>query len=402
MRTSAPRHGRRRLLALLAVVLASVVALLLLGAAHGRSGDEESSASGSIHTSQAEPMGSALPPALRSSDGKAIYVSPDGADGNPGTLKRPKRTIQSALNVVRPGQRILVRAGLYEEALVFERSGTLAAPVTLAAYPGERPVVRPQPTGKDTYPIQIRASFARVKGLVLEGASGTSSANVYVEDAASTVELRGNEIRNGQDQGIFTESGTSNVQIIGNIVHDNGAGLPGQHQSHGMYVDGTRHLVLNNVVYNQPHGFGIHVYPKNNGTIVAGNTVAYNALSGIVIAGSDVRDITVRNNIFAYNGHYGIEVSDDPVGSQVDTNLLYRNGFGEIRSASESVDFSGGNLTAAPRFVSGRDRNFRLTRTSAAIDRALASYSKRVDADGVIRPQGRAPDIGAFEWAKKT
>ncbi|CAN5149140.1 hypothetical protein BH20ACT13_BH20ACT13_10790 [soil metagenome] len=371
-------------------VLTGVVTLLVFGSAPGASyGDSHDG-----------PIGSSLPPALESSAGPAIYVSPKGSDRGPGTLTRPKRTIQSALDRARQGQRILVRKGVYEESLQMERSGTRDAPITLAAYRGERVVVRPRPRGRDTYALHVKAPFIRIKGLVLEGASGTSSANFFLDEGASNVELRGNEIRKGQDQGIVTDSQTSNVQIIGNIVHDNGAGLPGQHQSHGMYVNGTRRLIVNNVVYNHPDGFGIHIYPKNDGTIVAGNTVAFNELGGMVVGGSDVSNITIRNNIFAYNGRYGIAVTDDAEGTRIDTNLLYRNTSGDIRSKADGVTI-GENTTAPPRFAGGRVRNFHLTRGSAAIDQALAAYAQVVDLDGVIRPQGRAPDIGAFEWTRK-
>jgi len=387
----AAQTGRKLPLIGPGVVLTCVIALLVFAVAPG-TGYGEASDDG--------PIGSALPPALKSSAGRAIYVSPKGSDRSPGTLTRPKRTIQRALDGARPGQRILVRKGVYEESIRIQRSGTRDAPITLAAYRGEQVVVRPRPAGGDTYAIQVSAPFIRIRGLVLEGASGTSSANVFLDEDASSVELRANQIRNGQDQGIVTDSETSNVQIIGNIVHGHGAGLPGQHQSHGMYVNGTRHLIVNNVVYNHPRGFGIHIYPNNDGTIVAGNTVAFNELGGMVVGGGDVSNITIRNNIFAYNGRYGISITDDAEGTRIDTNLLYRNTSGDIRSKADGVTI-GENTTAPPRFASGRARNFHLTRGSAAIDRALAAYAQVVDLDGVIRPQGRAPDIGAFEWARR-
>jgi len=387
---AAQTDGKRSLTAP-AAVLTCLVALLVFGVALG-TGHGDASGDGSI--------GSALPPVLKSSAGPAIYVSPKGSDRSPGTLTRPKQTIQSALDRVRPGQRIIVRKGLYVESLRLQRSGTSDAPITLAAYRGERPVVRPRSTGSDTYAVHIRASFIRIKHLVLEGASGGASANVFVDDHASSIELRSNVIRNGQDQGIFVGSDTSNVQIIGNVVHDNGAGLPGQHQSHGMYVNGTRHLIVNNVVYDHPRGFGIHIYPHNDGTIVTGNTVAFNELGGLVVGGGDVSNITVRNNIFAYNRRYGIAVTDDAEGTRIDTNLFYRNTSRDLRLETETVVI-GENTTAPPRFVRGSARNFHLTRRSAAIDRAMVAYAKAVDLDGVTRPQGRAPDIGAFEWARK-
>jgi Right handed beta helix region len=349
--------------------------------------------------SAGSPIAAALPPPLATSKGPAIYVSTKGANSNPGTIKRPKRTIQSALNRARPGQRILVRGGLYEENLLLERSGTRAAPITLAAVGPGRPVVRSRATGRDTYALEIKGSFVRVSGLVFEGASGASSANIYVEDGGSNIEISRNEIRNGQDQGVFTEPDTSNVQVFRNVVHHNGAGFEGQHQSHGLYMKGDRHLIANNLVYDHPHGFGIQIYRQSSGTIIVGNTVAYSGWSGIVIGGDDVSDILVRNNIAAYNARYGIaHDSHRPESSRVDNNLTYANGWGDIGPDFQGTDLSGGNVSAPPRFVSARNRDFRLTRKSNAIDRAVPEYAGPVDLAGVVRPQGAAPDLGAYEF----
>jgi hypothetical protein len=348
-------------------------------------------------------IGSALPPPLKPSTGRAFFVSPKGSDRNPGSLARPFRTIQRALDRARPGQRVVVRAGLYEEGLFLGRSGTADAPITLVAYGRKRPVVKPPPrSDDDTYALEITGSYIRVKGFVFTGSMGDSSANVYFEDEASHIELRGNVIRGAADQGIFMDPDTSNLQVIGNVVHDNGAGHSGQHQSHGMYVKGSDQLIVNNLVYNHRHGFGIHIYRDSDGVIVTGNTIAYNGLSGIVVGGSDVRDVTIRNNIVAYNERYGIaHDSDSPADSRVDNNLLYANPWGSIQPEFEGTDFSGGNTTAPPRFFSPRARDFRIRRGSSAIDRALASFAKGVDVVGAPRTQGRGPDIGAFEWHRR-
>ena len=295
-----------------------------------------------------------------------------------------------------------MRGGLYEESLDWHRPGTREAPITLAAYRRERPAIHPRPENDDVYPLRIFASWVRVKGFVLEGSSGTSSANVYVKEDAIGIELRGNIIRNGSDQGVFTEPDTENVQIVGNVIHHNGFGREGQHQSHGLYLNGRNHLVVNNVIYDHPHGFGIHVYKENDGTIVAANTVAYSGWSGILLGGGGVRRIVVRNNVSVYNARYGVASdASEPESSVIDTNLTFGNGWGGIQPEFEGADLSGGNLAAPPRFVSARERDFRLTRRSAAIDRANPSFSKAFDVVGAPRTEGRGPDIGAYEWRRK-
>jgi hypothetical protein len=70
-------------------------------------------------------------------------VAIDGSDANPGTLSEPWRTVQHALDVLDPGQRALIREGMYIENLFMERDGTATAPITIASYPGELVVLRP-------------------------------------------------------------------------------------------------------------------------------------------------------------------------------------------------------------------------------------------------------------------
>ena len=178
-----------------AVALMCLLGLVLAGSSAAVERSEHESRSS---------IGSALPPPLKPSTGRAYYVSPKGSDRIPGSLARPFRTIQRALDRARPGQRVVVRAGLYEEGLFLGRSGTADAPITLVAYGRKRPVVKPPPrSDDDTYALEITGSYIRVKGFVFTGSMGDSSANVYFEDEASHIELRGNVIRGAADKEPF-------------------------------------------------------------------------------------------------------------------------------------------------------------------------------------------------------
>jgi Right handed beta helix region len=346
---------------------------------------------------------SKLPPALALSRGRVFFVARNGDNAGPGTRGRPWRTVQHAFDRLRPGQRALVRGGTYVHDLVAERSGTARAPITVAAYPGERVVLRAGSRSGDTYPLQITsgAAYLRVSGFVIEGAKGTSSTNIYFAGRAHHVEVSGNEIRYSQDQGIFAEASTSNLQILRNRIHDNGRGHEsGQHQSHGIYIEGRNHLIANNVINRHPYGFGIQIYPENTGTIVVSNTIVHSGLSGIVVGGDEgVGNITIRNNILAFNSGYGVEAdSACPVSPVlVDTNVLYRNGDGGVEKSCNTVNSGSGNISADPRFVSRSGGNLQLSSGSGAVDRARGDYSPRVDIRGRRRPRGAGYDVGAFE-----
>ena len=347
-------------------------------------------------------IASKLPAGLPRSGGMTRYVSPDGDDANDGTAEQPWGTIQHALDTLAPGEQVLVAGGTYAEDLDMSRSGTAEAPITIAAQTGETVVLEPASESGDTYAIRFSgdASYARLQGFVIEGADGTSSTNVYFEGNAHDLELSDNEIRFSQDQGVFSERTTSNLQIIGNRIHDNGRDhLPGQHQSHGMYIEGSGHLLANNVIYDHPEGFGIQLYPALEDTTVVNNTIVRSGHSGIVMGGDDgVSGLVVRNNIVVSNADYGISMDDAcPTDSIVDTNLASDNDGGGVEGGCEGVDTSGKNFAANPMFVDAERNQFELQAESPAADRARAPWAPFTDLRGVPRPAGAGADIGAYE-----
>jgi hypothetical protein len=245
------------------------------------------------------------------------------------------------------------------------------------------------------------AAFIRLRGFVIEGAKGRSSTNVYFEGNTHDVEVSASEIRFSQDQGLFAERTTRNIHIVQNRIHDNGWGHEsGQHQSHGIYIEGRDHLLANNVVYDHPHGFGVQVYPENRGTIVVNNTIVNSGHSAIVVGGPrGVGEITIRNNILAFSSKYGVQTDSSCPTSRVwvDTNLIYGNRSGAVQSGCSSVTTSGGNVFADPRFVDRGRHNFQLRKGSPAVDRARADYAPRTDLWGRQRPRGTGYDVGALE-----
>jgi Right handed beta helix region len=344
------------------------------------------------------PGGPQLPPPLPPSTGQTFYVGTTGSDSNPGTLDQPWRNVQKALNTLQAGQRALVRAGTYSQNLTFTRAGTAAAPITVAAYPGERPVLHAAASG-DTHPIEISGSYFRLQGFVIENARGTSGANVYPTGPAHHLEISNNEVRFSQDQGVYSDPSTHDIQVLGNLIRDNGFGhVPGQHQSHGIYMEGARQLIANNVIQDHPFGFGIQIYPRNTASIITANTIVGAGYSGIVVGGDGgVDNIVVVNNVFAFNAQYGISHDADcPTASRADHNVVFGNGFGATQGGCSGLDYSRGNRTTNPLFVNLPGRDLHLNGGSPAIDYALAEFSPGGDYEGRARPQS-APDAGAFE-----
>lgn len=76
---------------------------------------------------------------------KTYYVSSsDGNDKNPGTDKKPLKSIQAGINKLSAGDTLLVRSGMYAEQVVINRSGDERNRITIQAHPNERPVISGQ------------------------------------------------------------------------------------------------------------------------------------------------------------------------------------------------------------------------------------------------------------------
>ena len=346
---------------------------------------------------EAQPRASSfrLPQLLPRSTGAVFHVAPNGKDTNPGTRARPWRTIQQAVSKLKPGQKALVRSGRYRENVTIRRSGTARRPITIAAFPGEHPVIESR-----EYPLEINSSYVRIRGFIVQGARGTSATNVYFQSRAHHIELTRNNIRFSQDQGVFSEEEANDLFLLSNRIHGNGRGhVSGQHQSHGIYLQGRNHLVANNVVFDHPFGFGIQVYDQGHGSILVNNTVVTSGHSGIVVGGSGgVSNILIRNNILAFNKKYGVQMdSSCPTGSVVvDTNIIYGNGDGRVEGGCRNVSV-GHNIFRRPRLVDLARRNLSVLPISPAKDAARGAFSLRRDITGRHRPSGQGYEIGAYE-----
>lgn len=351
-----------------------------------------------------------IPPPLPPSTAETFYVSTTGDDAGPGSFEQPWRTIQHALDTLTGGQTTLVREGTYAENLRVTHDGTPSKPITISRFGSEQAILRPAGGRENNFPVEIdSASYFRLHGFVIEYASGSSSADVYLENGSHHVEISGNEIRNSSDQGIYSERSTHDVQILGNAIHDNGPSAI--HQSHGIYLEGVDHLLANNVIHDNHYGYGIHVYPSADHVLIVHNTVVGNGSAqtssgGILLGANEVATVNntkIVNNVVAFNAAMGVrsffpEWVVQPEGNEAYSNVGFGNPQGDFSTwQGGGIDYSNGNTVADPLFRDFDGRDFRLMAESPAIDGAIPAYSPDTDFDGVVRSKGPRPDVGAFE-----
>jgi len=243
------------------------------------------------------------------------------------------------------------------------------------------------------------AAYVRFQGLVFQGATGSSTTNVYAEGNAHDIELSACEITGSARQGFFSEPSTRSIQIIGCNIHDNGGSGP-THLDHNVYMQGTGHVIVNSRIANAPNGSDVQIYPSSDGVIVADNTIVGAMLDGI-LAGSDgggtTSNLTLANNVVAFNGRYGISTwwdGAEGTGNLATRNVVWGNTTGQMDGTGmDWVD----DTIADPLFVDLGLGDLHLLFGSPAIDTAKEEYATPDDLDGAVRPQGLGPDVGAYE-----
>lgn len=137
------------------------------------------------------------------------------------------------------------------------------------------------------------------------------------------------------------------------------------------FVDGSNIYFYNNTIVGVPNAVGIYLTNTNN--------------------------TFIQNNVLAYqeNG-IGTIWPEDSISSSTLTagnNCVYRAGGAPWRSADP-----GDVWNKNPLFVNESTLDFHLQPTSPCINKGLTIAGVTNDFDGVVRPQGAAYDIGAFEY----
>jgi hypothetical protein len=277
------------------------------------------------------------------------YVSTSGSDGAAGSESAPWRTIQHAADTVAAGDTVLVRGGVYEEAVTVNVSGSAAdGMVIFKSYEGET--------------------------AVLDGTNLTvpnSDNPLFLIDGQSYITLDGFELRNYRSgnssrvpMAVFVTGAAHHISILNNKVHqiETTAGADGN--AHGIAVYGTESdnaidelLIDGNELYDLTLGNSEAMVLNGNVTnfIISNNVVRDSDNIGIDLIGFEgtaadtavdqARDGVVRGNIVynidtltnpAYGGEQsaaGIYV-DGGTRITIEQNRVYQSNFG-IEIASE-------------------------------------------------------------------
>ncbi|MCB1205972.1 MAG: right-handed parallel beta-helix repeat-containing protein [Verrucomicrobiae bacterium] len=207
--------------------------------------------------------------------GADYYVSPAGADANPGSLAAPWKTLQKAASTVPAGSTVYLRAGVYSEKVEIDVSGNAVdGPVVFKAYPGEEPILDgtalPFDPDNSNALIAIHGqSHLRIEGLTLRN---FGTATRYLTPV-----------------GILVEDASHHIEIVGNLIHGietRYGGLDGG-DAHGIAVFGSAATPISDLLIAENELYGLRL-GSSEALVLNGNVTTF-----------EVRDNVVRdcNNI---------------------------------------------------------------------------------------------------------
>ncbi len=241
-----------------------------------------------------------------------FYVAPNGDDANAGSITKPFRTIQHAVGKVKAGQTVLVRGGVYYERRInFNAAGTLAAPITFKAAPGERVVID---------------HGLRVPSWQLEAGSVYSGAPEYVANAPKDKTLA------------VVIAGRPLEQVTGALREGTWSLEPGTGLVRVWAFGGVNPAAQEVVIVNSSDDFNFRtgIYMDNNGS---GGAIGHVVFDGFIHRGAETavwatnfgrkevknEGLTLKNCVIAFNWQYALRLNGWK-GALMDNCDVYGNG----------------------------------------------------------------------------
>ena len=333
-------------------------------------------------------------------------------------------------------------------------AGTSSAPIALVAYPGANVIIGCTESTCGDRGIRMHRSYWVLAGMTVRAKYTMYSSSIeysanglrvvanivpggsYYGTTAGTnpvrnVKVLGNHIYDHEHSLIYFGGygENDNIEVAWNIVHDVWDGDGIKFLGHRDYDHATRVTIHDNLVYNTAHpaiwvgGYTDNGHPWMEDALIYNNVVyagGQNWSDGangaclrvstrgpesepidvkafhntFVNCGRSVRadafdSLELKNNIFVQTNGKPFLDSTLGNGQLVMSNNLYQ-GNASVPSKEQRA------ITGNAGFVDMSARNYRLTTSSAAIDRGLL-VGVTSDHDRDLRPVGAAPDLGAYE-----
>lgn len=355
----------------------------------------------------------------------SYYVSPAGNDANPGDQNAPFQHVSRGVSAAQAGDTVVVMDGTYDNegqvaqpggggyVVTLSNSGVPGAPITIMAQNRGGAILNAASStrsalgcyGAWAYFNASRVSFVVIQGFVIENAC---LSGIQINGTAHDLTIKWNEIRNignwdnstnQHASGTYLNSNEYNITFDGNVFHDIGGATA--NQEHAIYSYSSNLIVINNIFFNQVHGWDIHIAGGSN-IFIGNNTFAYsnpNRDGQVILWQSQpLSNVVIENNIFYQPPSTAVvswQAGSIP-GCTIQNNLTTSGSIWDNGSNCAVVN----NLVGVdPNFVNGLygPLDFHVQPGSPAIGAGVPLPFASVDLENRPRPTNSAVDIGALQ-----
>lgn len=219
----------------------------------------------------------------------------------------------------------------------------------------------------------------------------TESINVYnntvysgesdgIEVQGGSAIVKGNSVTDTADNGIKADNITTWSAILSNRVFGNSTGIA---------IRDVPVFTITNNFAGEHITSSIELDNEGRGVLYYNTLVgAPDKQQGVGVRVLDGLEVTLANNIIA---SHTMGISAIPTATLHVSNTLYWNNGDSPLTNTWTI-----YLPVDPKFVDVNNRDYHIQPESPAVDRGL-DVGVETDIDGHIRPNGKAPDIGADE-----
>lgn len=372
---------------------------------------------------------------------RTVFVKSDSKSDGPGNdWAHAYRTISGALAAAASGDGVVVAAGIYSECIKLKSGVALWGGFPAA---GGSWKLRDPKTNQTTLDGKRSGSVVTVPagatsatvidGFTIRNGTGTRpdpenelhGGGIYIRSSSPTVShnvISGNVADNGGGIGTYGDCAflISENTITGNTATRLGSGI---YCGGWPEVTGSAARILNNRITSNTGPFSAIFTNGGCSPTIAGNVIAVNKCSGILMTGEGTAPVT--NNTIAYNGGDGIVPNWNSRLVAVNNIIAFNDGIGVVEGHDETSQPSlrnncvygnvGGNyskvspgsddISTDPLFANGTSGDYHLKATSPCVSAGWAGAIgvPSTDIDGESRTQRGTIDIGADEyWPKGT
>lgn len=253
---------------------------------------------------------------------RILYISSKGNDdtGIVDDILKPFLSWRKASSIVRPGDTIIFREGLYKELINLKNfKGTMEEPINFMAYPGEKVIFEDCGGSGNSAGISVKGgSYINIDGFIFDNKENLRNGNgVYLNGSTKydwnkvhDIRVKNVEVTNTKS-GIRAMVNIHNLVIEDCVIHDT--------SSHNIYVGTSNNnlinmdiFIKNNLLYRGAQKYKGRFCIQHNGIvdglIIENNICHSNETGGGISLENGSLNSIIRNNLIFNNAKMGIQI----------------------------------------------------------------------------------------------